>query len=355
MPHARFVDFGLAALAFVFSAGAARAEEPAADAAKEEAAAKEAAAKVDAAWVKTWDEAKAKAKKENKDLLIDFTGSDWCPPCKRMHEEVFTQVEFVDAATKEFVLVYMDYPRTEEHKKLVKDSASNERVRELYAVTSFPTVILANADGLPYVRTGGYVPGGPSAFLEALAGFKSSRDTFKAFQAKGKQDVAAFKAGFELLVAGEFLGFPDYAWMLDHAEKQDADGSKGLKKAVESERARQRSVVEEKALQKVANEATAETRMQKIHEFLKTSKDLRGIWLWKASMAVANWLLEKKEFDEAKKMFQLPLRDPEIAADEGAQQGIAEALKQVDALANPTPPEPEEPKPEEPKPGATPK
>jgi thioredoxin-related protein len=352
MPHVRFVHFGLAALGLVFSAGAfARADEPA----KEEVADKEAAAKVEAAWVKVWDEAKAKAKKENKDLLIDFTGSDWCPPCKRMHEEVFSQVEFVDAATKEFVLVYLDYPRYEEHKKLVVDAAANERVRELYGVNSFPTVILTNSDGLPYVRTGGYAPGGPSAFLQALDGFKPSRDTFKTFQAKGKLDAAAFKAGFDLLVAGEFLGYPDYAWMLDHAEKQDADGSKGLKKAVEGERARQRSAVEEKALLKIANEATAETRMEKIHGFLKTSKDLRGVLLWKASMAVANWLLEKKDFDEAKRMFQLPLRDPEIASDEGAKQGIAEALKQVDEVANPKPPEPEAPKPEETKPGTAPK
>jgi thioredoxin-related protein len=361
MPHLRTFGLGLSLVfggACLATGAIARAEDPAGDAAKEEAAEKEAAAKVEAAWVKVWDTAKAKAKLEKKDLLIDFTGSDWCPPCKAMHKEVFSQVEFVEAATKTFVLVYMDFPRGEEHKKLVVDAASNERVREAYGVTSFPTVILATSDGMPYVRTGGYQEGGPSAYLKTLEEFKASRDTFQTLQSKGKTDLVAFRAGFELLEKGEFLSFPDYAWMLDHAEKQDADGTKGLKKIAEGERARQRSAVEEKALIKIANEATDDTRWAKIHEFLKTSKDLRGRMLWMASRKVFEWLLAEKDFAEARRMAELPLRDPDIAGNPQAKEAIAEAIQEVDdaekaaaqAEAKPT-----EPKPEEPQPGPTPK
>ena len=80
--------------------------------------------------------------------------------------------------------------------------------------------------------------------------------------------------------------------------------------------------------------------MPQVHEFLKTSKDLRGRLLWQASMKVASWLLEKKQYDDAKKMFQLPLRDPDLAANDQLKAAITEALKSVDEAANPKPAEP---------------
>ena len=51
------------------------------------------------------------AKKEKKSVMLEFTGSDWCPPCIMMGKKVFSKEEFVEAASKNYVLVHLDFPR----------------------------------------------------------------------------------------------------------------------------------------------------------------------------------------------------------------------------------------------------
>ena len=51
-------------------------------------------------WYTNWDKAAAAAKKENKPILMDFTGSDWCGWCIKLHDEVFSKDEFKSWASK---------------------------------------------------------------------------------------------------------------------------------------------------------------------------------------------------------------------------------------------------------------
>ena len=64
----------------------------------------------DKLWVNEFEKAKQTAATEGKDLLMDFTGSDWCGWCIRLHKEVFDLDAFKTAAPKNFVLVELDYP-----------------------------------------------------------------------------------------------------------------------------------------------------------------------------------------------------------------------------------------------------
>ena len=61
-------------------------------------------------WQTDFKAAQAKAKQEKKYLLVDFTGSDWCTWCIRLHNEVFDKDAFKTAAPKQFVLVELDFP-----------------------------------------------------------------------------------------------------------------------------------------------------------------------------------------------------------------------------------------------------
>src|SRR5690606_39049977 len=63
-----------------------------------------------AKWITDWEAARATAGEQGKDLLIDFTGSDWCIWCQRLSAEVFEQEQFVETAPKDFVLVELDFP-----------------------------------------------------------------------------------------------------------------------------------------------------------------------------------------------------------------------------------------------------
>lgn len=84
----------------------------------------------------------AQAKKQNKAVMVEFTGSDWCPPCMMMNQKVFSQAAFTSAAEKNYVLVVIDIPRANE--ELAEE---NSKVAEQYKVKGYPTVVLLDKDG----------------------------------------------------------------------------------------------------------------------------------------------------------------------------------------------------------------
>ncbi|MCP5537980.1 MAG: DUF953 domain-containing protein [Akkermansiaceae bacterium] len=98
-------------------------------------------------WMTDVDAALEKAKKEKKPVMVEFTGSDWCPPCKMMHKKVFSKKAFTDAASKKYILVKIDIPRGD--KELYQ---KNQKVLGKYKVSGVPTVILFGDDGKEFSR-----------------------------------------------------------------------------------------------------------------------------------------------------------------------------------------------------------
>src|SRR5712691_10437620 len=49
-------------------------------------------------WFVEFEPAQAEAKKQQKDLLIDFGGSDWCYPCKMLKERILSKPKFIELA-----------------------------------------------------------------------------------------------------------------------------------------------------------------------------------------------------------------------------------------------------------------
>jgi thiol:disulfide interchange protein len=98
-------------------------------------------------WSTDLDKAIAQAKAENKSVLVEFTGSDWCPPCIAMRKNVFSKEEFIKAASKKFVLVELDFPKSD--KELSK---KNQPLVEKFRIEGFPTVVLLDSDGKEFTR-----------------------------------------------------------------------------------------------------------------------------------------------------------------------------------------------------------
>jgi len=142
--------FSLLALAVLVSAGVASAELN---------------------WLIDFDAAKSKAKTDNKLVLLDFTGSDWCGWCKRLDAEVFSKPQFQEYAAKNLVLVELDFPRSKQQSDAVKKQ--NMQLAGEYGIEGFPTVIVLNAAGKK-VGELGYMPGGPDAFIAALEKLRKS-------------------------------------------------------------------------------------------------------------------------------------------------------------------------------------
>jgi len=116
-------------------------------------------------WLTDYVKALAQAKAENKPVLIDFTGSDWCGWCMKLDREVFSVEAFKSYAAQKLVLLKIDFPRQKPQSAM--ERAQNERLASQYRVEGFPTVVVLKPDGTKAGELG-YLPGGPRAFISAL-------------------------------------------------------------------------------------------------------------------------------------------------------------------------------------------
>jgi thioredoxin-related protein len=165
-------------------------------------------------WTSDYAGAKKQAVQSKKDLLIDFTGSDWCGWCIKLNDEVFKKDPFKAGVKDTFVLVELDFPKDES--KLTEEvKKQNKELGEKYAVQGYPSIVLTDADGRPYASTG-YQEGGPEKYVEHLNELrkgKAKRDeAFAAAEklegvAKAKALVAALDAiGLEEAAIANFYG-----------------------------------------------------------------------------------------------------------------------------------------------------
>jgi protein disulfide-isomerase len=106
------------------------------------------------------------AKAENKHLLIDFSGSDWCGWCIRLDNEVFSQAAFKEYADENLILMLADFPRDKSNQSAALQKQNDELLKE-YGVRGFPTVFILDPDGNTIDKTG-YQEGGPESYVDYI-------------------------------------------------------------------------------------------------------------------------------------------------------------------------------------------
>ena len=182
-------------------------------------------------WLTDMDAARKEAAERKKNLMIEFTGSDWCAPCMQLRANVLTKPDFQQEARKNFVLLELDYPRRKKQSAEVK--AANRKLAEQYGVTSFPTIVFADASGKPF---GGFVGGRPredvmKAMQDALKN-KEALQMVEAEVAKASTDEAravALMEVFKLAPRDYVDNF--YGDVKAEIKKLDKDDKSGLKAA----------------------------------------------------------------------------------------------------------------------------
>ena len=180
-------------------------------------------------WTEDWEGAIAQAKKEGKDLLVNFTGSDWCSWCMKLNDEVFSKSQYVQEAEKKFIHVKLDYPQRLPQTPAMK--ARNRQLADTYGVEGYPTILLMDSQLRVYGKTG-YQAGGAGACLTHLEGFRKDKPKLFPLLDKANTSTGAEKAKLldQFLTSAETLGLEGYYSNLPpQIIAADANGSAGLR------------------------------------------------------------------------------------------------------------------------------
>ncbi len=117
------------------------------------------------------------AKKENKYILLNFSGSDWCGPCIRMRKEIFESAVFEKMADSQLVLVNADFPRMKKNRlSAIQQKINNSMADRYNSQGKFPYTLLLDANGKPLKEWDGFPNASPEDFtMEVRNGIYSDR------------------------------------------------------------------------------------------------------------------------------------------------------------------------------------
>ena len=251
-------------------------------------------------WSADFAVSKKAAKEANKDLLINFTGSDWCGWCIKLHKEVFSEEAFKVGVKDNFVLVELDFPR-DKSKLSAETLKQNQELGAKFEVQGYPTILLCDAEGKPFASTG-YEEGGAEAYvkhLNQLRGQRAARD--QAFAAAAKsQGVAKAK---ELVAALNAMGLTDgmiqnfYGDVIEQIKAADPKDETGFAKAAAS---KAREVAFQNELQSLAQKKDMDGALALVDKTLK-QQDSSTESTQQMMMTRAMIFAQQKKFDEAMK------------------------------------------------------
>ncbi len=122
--------------------------------------------KYEGGWTEDYELARQAAAATGRPMLLNFTGSDWCPPCQAMEREVLSQQQFKQWAKDRVVLVTLDFPRRKQQDAQVQQR--NRQLQQQFQIRGFPTFILVDAEGNELHRVSGYQRGGVEGFTTML-------------------------------------------------------------------------------------------------------------------------------------------------------------------------------------------
>jgi thioredoxin-related protein len=124
-------------------------------------------------WLTNFEEAKEKASKENKTIVMVFQGSDWCAPCIKLSREIWETETFKEYAGDHYVMVQVDFPRQKKNALSEEQQAQNDALAEQYNQNGiFPLVVVLDAQGTVIGETG-YEKSTPEKYIELINSYQA--------------------------------------------------------------------------------------------------------------------------------------------------------------------------------------
>lgn len=122
-------------------------------------------------WQTDFDEAQKMATEQDRNIVLVFSGSDWCAPCIKLETEIWSTEEFKDYSRDNFVLLKADFPRKKKNKLADEQQEKNNQLAEKYNTKGyFPLVVVLDNSG-KVLGTTGYEKMEPSEYIKLLSSF----------------------------------------------------------------------------------------------------------------------------------------------------------------------------------------
>jgi len=120
-------------------------------------------------WLGNYNEALQKAKAENKPVLVNFSGSDWCIPCINLRKEILESEVFEKYAASNLILLRADFPREKKNKLPAAQVELNESLAERFNPDGkFPYTLLIDQNGKVLKTLEGFPKLTPADFVKQI-------------------------------------------------------------------------------------------------------------------------------------------------------------------------------------------
>ena len=123
-------------------------------------------------WETNWTTASAKAEKNKQNIILVFSGSDWCGPCIKLDKEIWSTNEFQELSKGSFVMFRADFPRKSKNALAKNQQEHNNSLAEKYNQNGyFPYVVVLDSKG-KVLGSLGYEKTTPELYFKKLKAFE---------------------------------------------------------------------------------------------------------------------------------------------------------------------------------------
>ena len=122
-------------------------------------------------WKQSYNEALEQANTEDKPLILVFSGSDWCPPCKRLQKNIWSSEKFKSYSSQKYVLYNADFPRKKGNQLSPELVSQNKELAEKYNPKNHFPLVLVLDKSEKVLGTTGYKKMSPEEYISVLNSF----------------------------------------------------------------------------------------------------------------------------------------------------------------------------------------
>jgi thioredoxin-related protein len=119
-------------------------------------------------WETNLETAKKLASEKGRNIVLVFSGSDWCAPCMKLEKNIWESKDFIDDSDKHFVLLRADFPKKKANSLSKEQQEQNGQLAETYNKQGlFPLVAVLDKNG-KLLGTTGYKNISPKEYVSLL-------------------------------------------------------------------------------------------------------------------------------------------------------------------------------------------